>query len=247
MDWFKVWFSSKFYLELYKHRNEDDARNLINLIQRNVKFNSGENALDICCGAGRHSLELARRGCVVTGFDLSPYLINEAINSLRNSPEKNLKAKFLIKDMRNFNFKGSFDLAVNLFTSFGYFENENENFKVLKNVSSSLKKGGYFVFDHINKKHLTDNIIPYSRNKYNDSIMIQRRKIEGNFVTKKIIIKKGQKINEYYEKLRLYEFEEMKKNFESVGIKIYKSFGDYYGNNFNRNNSARMILFGIKK
>ncbi|HRE42070.1 MAG TPA: class I SAM-dependent methyltransferase [Ignavibacteria bacterium] len=246
MEWFKVWFSSKFYLELYRHRNEEDARNLINLIQRNIKFNSGEKALDICCGAGRHSLELARRGCEVTGFDLSDYLIKEARKNLQKSPEKNLKAKFLIKDMRNFNFKNSFDLAVNLFTSFGYFENEYENIKVIKNVSSSLKRGGYFVFDHINKNNLQKNIIPFSRNKYGNSIMIQKREISGNYVIKNITIKNGTKRNDYQEKLRLYSEKELNEIFSNAGLKIYKKFGDYFGNNYSEKNSPRMILFSKK-
>ena len=150
--WFKKWFSSRFYLDLYQHRDEEDARWIINLLQRNISVNSGARALDIACGSGRHSIELARRGFNVTGFDLSEYLISEAEKNLKNSEERGLKVKFLIKDMRNFNFKNSFDIAVNIFTSFGYFDNDKENAGVFRNVSDSLKKNGYFIFDFVCKK-----------------------------------------------------------------------------------------------
>lgn len=245
-EWFKDWFSSKFYLEIYRHRNDEDARNLINLIQRNVHINTDDKVLDICCGAGRHSLELARRGFHVTGFDLSKFLISEAVKSYKNSPEKNLKVKFLIKDMRYFNFKGEFDMAVNVFTSFGYFDDDNENFKVIKNASDSVRKKGYFIFDYINADNLRKNVVPLSRNKYGNLYITQRREIKGDFVVKKIKISSGKKNFEYEEKLKLYDYNTMKKVFEQHGLKAYSLFGDYYGNKYSKNNSQRMILFAQK-
>lgn len=246
-EWFKDWFSSRFYLEIYRHRNDEDARNLINLIQRNVHVNTDDKALDICCGAGRHSLELARRGFHVTGFDLSEFLISEAKKSYKNSPEQNLKVKFLIKDMRHFNFNKSFDLAVNVFTSFGYFDDDEENFNVIKNASDSIRKKGYFVFDYVNGDNLRKNLVRLSRNKYGSLYITQRRKIDGDFVIKKIKISSGKRHFEYSEKLKLYGFNTMEKVFEQYGLKVYKSFGDYFGNKYSRNNSQRMILFAQKK
>ncbi|HEX2786272.1 MAG TPA: class I SAM-dependent methyltransferase [Ignavibacteria bacterium] len=246
-EWFEDWFSSKFYLEIYRHRNDEDARNLINLIQRYVHLNTDDKALDICCGAGRHSLELARRGFHVTGFDLSKFLISEAKKSYKNSPEQNLKVKFLIKDMRYFNFKNSFELAVNVFTSFGYFDDDKENFRVIKNASDSIRKKGYFVFDYVNGDNLRKNIVPLSRNKYGNLYITQRRKIDGDFVIKNIKISSGKKNFVYREKLKLYGFNTMEKVFGKYGLKVYKSFGDYFGNKYSKHNSQRMILFAQKK
>lgn len=245
-EWFKDWFSSKFYLEIYKHRNDEDARNLINLIQRNVHINTDDKVLDICCGAGRHSLELARRGFHVTGFDLSKFLISEAIKSYKQSPERNLKVKFLIKDMRYFNFKSNFEMAVNIFTSFGYFEDDNENFRVIKNASDSIRKKGYFVFDYVNADYLRKNVVPRSRNKYGNLYITQSRKIDGDFVIKKIKISSGKKSFEYQERLKLYNYNMMKKVFEQYGLKVYELFGDYFGNKYSKDNSQRMILFAQK-
>lgn len=244
--WFEEWFSNKFYLDLYQHRDEEDARWMINLLQRSISVNTKSKVLDIACGSGRHSLELARRGFDVTGFDLSKFLINEAEKNLKSSKEKNLKLKFLIKDMRDFNFKNSFDVAVNIFTSFGYFENDSENFKVIKNVSDSLKMGGYFVFDFLNKTYLEKNLVPYSKSRKGIYTVIQKRKIENGFVKKDITIKNGSKTSEFNEMLKLYSVNEFKKVFESYNLKIQNLYGDYFGNKFSENKSQRLIIIAKK-
>ena len=244
--WYKEWFSSKFYLKLYRHRNDEDARNLVNLIQRTLPLKKDDRVLDIACGAGRHSLELARRGYKVTGFDLSSYLINEARKLCSKAPEKDLHVDFLINDMRNFNFNEKFDLAVNLFTSFGYFEDDKENFRVIKNASDSIKKGAWFVLDFINKEHIIENIVPYSRNKIGDEVLHQRRKIDGDFVVKDIRIISGSKELKYKEVLKLYSLSELKKAFNSFNLKIIKKYGDYFGNPYNLKESKRIILFAQK-
>lgn len=244
--WYTDWFSSKYYLELYKHRDDEDARNLINLIQRTIHFPTDAKVLDICCGAGRHSIELARRGFNVTGFDLSRYLISAARLSLKKAEEKNLKVRFLIKDMRHFNFKAGFDAAVNVFTSFGYFEDDAENFTVFKNSYSSLSKGGYFVFDYLNEGYLRKNIVPSSRDKFGDKTVVQKRRIENGFVIKEIIIKEAGKERNYREILKLYTYKQLRSALEQEGFEITSKFGDYYGNSFNAGKSKRIILFARK-
>lgn len=244
--WFEDWFSNKFYLELYQHRDEEDARWMINLLQRAISVNTKSKVLDIACGSGRHSLELARRGFDVTGFDLSKFLISEAKKNLKNSKEKDLKLKFLIKDMRDFNFKNTFDIAVNIFTSFGYFEDDKENYKVIENISNSLKKYGYFVFDFLNKNYVQKNLIPYSRKKFSSTIVVQKRKIENGFIKKEITIKKGNHVLKFNEILKLYSLNEFKKIFESYNLRPRKFFGDYFGNKFKENKSQRLIIIAEK-
>ena len=244
--WFEKWFSSKFYLELYQHRDEEDARWIINLLQRSISVDTRSSVLDIACGSGRLSLELARRGFNVTGFDLSKFLIGEAKKGLKESKEKDLKVKFLIKDMRYFNFNNSFDIAVNIFTSFGYFDNDLENFSVIRNVSDSLKTGGYFLFDFLNKRYLEENLISLTKQKHGSTSVIQRRKIEDGFVKKSITISEGDKISEFNETLRLYSLVEFKKAFKGYGLKILYLFGDYFGNKFNENKSQRLIIIARK-
>jgi SAM-dependent methyltransferase len=244
--WYTDWFSSKYYLELYKHRDDEDARNLINLIQRAIHFSTDARVLDICCGAGRHSIELAKRGFNVTGFDLSRYLISAARWNLKRAKERNLKVKFLIKDMRHFNFKESFDAAVNVFTSFGYFEDDAENFTVFNNAYSSLSRGGWFVFDYLNETYLRENIVPSSRDKFGDKTVVQKRRIENDFVIKEITIKEGSKERNYREILKLYTYKELRGALEDTGFEITAKYGDYYGNPFSTAKSKRLVLFARK-
>jgi SAM-dependent methyltransferase len=241
-EWYKDWFSSKYYLELYKHRDDKEAYDLINLIQRNVNLVNGGKVLDVCCGSGRHSIEFAKRGFDVTGFDLSDYLIGQANKHKEKLKERNLKLKFLIKDMRNFDFKKSFDVAINIFSSFGYFEKDSENFKVFRNVHSSLNKNGFFVFDFLNEAYLRINLVKKDNMKLDGKEVIQRRKIENDFVYKKIMIDN----RSFTERIRLYSCEAIKKELQTLGISIKKVFGDYYGNKFVKEKSKRFIIIAQK-
>lgn len=244
-DWFKKWFSDRLYLDLYNKRDNDEARIFVNLIQRELPGSASSKVLDICCGAGRHSIELARRGFDVTGFDLSEYLITEAKKTFKKIPEKNLKLKFLNKDMRNFNFRKSFDVAINIFTSFGYFDNDKENFKVFQNCNKSLKSGGWFVFDFINSDYLIKNLVSVSIGKINGKKLVQKRRIENGFVIKDIYVD-GKEKPSYSEILRLYSPEDITDAMNITGFKVVKMFGDYYGNKFNKSKSSRLIIFAKK-
>ncbi|MCI0474109.1 MAG: methyltransferase domain-containing protein [Ignavibacteria bacterium] len=237
-EWYKIWFSNKNYPELYGHRDENEARDLINLIQRSVPVPTDSKVLDVCCGAGRHSIELARRGYDVTGFDLSAYLIGQAKKELSRTNENGVKVKFLIRDMMDFNFKNKFDLAINIFSSFGYFEKDAENFKVFNNIRSSLKSGGYFVFDFLNEAYTRKNLVPYSEDFINGKKFVQKRYIKDGFVCKDIIIGK----EKYSEKIRLFSPLEITRALISVGFEIGANFGDYYGSRFAGNKSKRLII-----
>lgn len=237
-NWYEKWFSNKYYIEIYKHRNEKEARDIINLFQRCVHLPSEAKVLDVCCGAGRHSLELARRGYTVTGFDLSEYLVSQAKESLNAAEEKGLKVEFQIRDMKDFSFDKQFDAAINIFTSFGYFETDEDNFKVFTNAAKSLKSGGYFVFDFINSDNLRKTLVPSSEDEFDGEKVIQRRYIENGFVYKDIHIGS----EKYTERLKLYSKDELEKALMDAGLEPVNLFGDYYGNSFEKESSKRIIF-----
>jgi SAM-dependent methyltransferase len=241
-EWFKKWFSNNYYLELYKHRDDKEAIDLINLIQRSTSLNKIVKVLDVCCGAGRHSIEFAKRGFDVTGFDLSKFLIGEANKQKNSLKEKNIKVKFLIKDMRDFNFNNSFDLVLNIFSSFGYFEKDEENFKVLSNVKSSLRKKGYFVFDFLNEAVLKKNLVKKDFIAIAEKKACMERRIENNFVYKDIKI--GKDI--FTERIKLYSCREICRQLETTGFMVSMVFGDYFGNKFIKNKSKRFIIIAQK-
>jgi SAM-dependent methyltransferase len=252
-NWYKKWFNTADYLELYDHRNSTDAKKIVSLINRTIKLPKGSKLLDLACGNGRHSVFFAEKGYDVLGIDLSPYLISEAKKKLRSEYlrfKKNLK--FDIGDMRNLSRKNEFDLVVNLFSSFGYFEEESQNRSVINSISRSLKKDGYFFFDFLNSEYLRRNLAVFDAQKRNRNIIIQVREITGKFVKKDILIirnKPGSKYPElrrFHEKVRLYTLAELRQIFRSNRLKIVKLFGDYSGKPFRKNSSGRLIILAQK-
>ncbi|HEY3251524.1 MAG TPA: class I SAM-dependent methyltransferase [Ignavibacteria bacterium] len=251
--WYKDWFNTQQYLDLYKHRNDSDAKKIITLLLKNIHLPKGSECLDLACGNGRHSLLFAKKGYHVTGIDLSPYLIKQAQQRLH----KEYKAysgnlNFIIRDMRKIEYKNKFDLVVNLFSSFGYFDSDTENFKVLKGVSRALKHGGYFLFDFLNKEHLTRNIVPFDLKILNMTAYLQLRHIENSFVVKNIFIiqsshkYKAPKIHHYFEKIRLYSLVDLRNEFKKNRLKVIKVFGDYEGKPYFKTKSERLIILARK-
>lgn len=253
-NWFKKWFSTGDYLELYKHRNSTDASRIAGLITKTLKLPKGSKVLDVACGNGRHSLIFAVKGFNVVGIDLSAFLIGEAKKKLATEYKKQKEhLKFEIRDMRNIDHKGEFDLAVNLFSSFGYFEKDSENFKVFRSISGALKPGGYFFFDFLNENELKKNLVPSDVSIRNHNAVVQVREIKNNAVYKSIYIirndPKGSKpmVSEFSEMIKLYSLDELKRAFLNSGMEIIKTFGDYSGRRFRKNTSERLIILARKK
>lgn len=238
-DWFKDWFNTEEYLNVYNHRNETDAEDHIKLILKTILLRDDAKILDMACGSGRHSIMLSRKGYDITAVDLSSNLISVA---KENAAKENLKINFVQSDIRTFNTSQRFDLVLNLFTSFGYFDNDDENFAVLKKAHDYLKNDGYFVLDYFNTNYLMNNLIAYSKEQIGYSEFIQERKIEGKRVKKKISIIKGSITKEYEESVRMYDKNELTKVLINIGFDIYKTFGDFLGNDFNIINSPRVIF-----
>ena len=252
-NWYKKWFSTKDYLELYAHRNSSDAAKIAGLITRTLKLPKGSNVLDVACGNGRHSLIFAAKGYNVVGIDLSEYLISEAEKKLNSEYKKHKsRLKFEIRDMRRIGHKNEFDLAVNLFSSFGYFEKDSENFKVFKSISAGLKKGGYFFFDFLNAEYLRKSIVPFDISVRNHNAVVQVREIKNNAVYKSIFIIRNRKsskspeINKFHEMIKLYSLAQFKKEFQRAGLKVIKTFGDYSGKSFRSTSSERLIILAQK-
>ncbi|MCF7890834.1 class I SAM-dependent methyltransferase [Candidatus Bipolaricaulota bacterium] len=145
-EWFqneRIW-KTRFQPELW-----EEAPEQVDKILQLLDLQGTAKILDLCCGEGRHSLELALRGHEVTGVDLSERNLSEA---REKAAEADLEIDFVQEDMRDYYTQETFDVALNLGTSFGYFEYERENTKVIENIYSSLRSGGKFLLEHIGKE-----------------------------------------------------------------------------------------------
>lgn len=254
MDWFRKWFNTPEYLDLYSHRNSHDARLVASLVYRSLKLPEKSKVLDLACGNGRHSVYFAKQGYKVLGIDLSKYLISEAKKKLKNDyPEYRNNLSFQIRDMRDIDHKGEFDLVVNLFSSFGYFDSDGENWKVIKSVSGSLKPNGHFFFDYLNSEYLRKHLVTYDVKQRNRIAMVQVREIKSNSVVKSIIIIRNKlrsaapEISQFQEKIKLYTLDDFERIFNLNRLKIEKLYGDYHGGRYRRSSSGRLIILARKE
>ena len=243
-EWFKDWFASEYYLKVYSHRNESDAENLLALILNNIDIPINANILDAACGNGRHSLKFAELGYNVVGFDLSKTLLKVA---QKNKSASQFNPNYLCSDIRKIPINNSFNLILNLFTSFGYFETDEENFSFVKYASNNIVKNGYFVFDYLNPNYVKNSLVNISYKKIDNIKITEKRKIISNRVEKEIIISDDKNMYRYFESVRLYSFDEILAMFTRYGFEVSKSFGNYVGNIYNEDTSERMIIIFRRK
>lgn len=239
-EWYKDWFSSDEYLNLYTHRDEEDAEKLLELILTETNPVKNASILDAACGAGRHSINLASRGYNVVGFDLSKSLLRMA---KQVASKKNVDVDLFCGDLRLISLNKKFDLILNLFTSFGYFPNDEENFAFIRTAYNLLKEECFYVLDFLNSNYILNHLVPETVTEYENKKIIERRRIEGNRVLKQIIIQNGMSQDSYLESVQLYSKEKIVSEFEQIGFNLVKEFGDYDGNIFNAESSQRLILF----
>jgi SAM-dependent methyltransferase len=193
----------------------------------------------MACGAGRHAIILARKDYDVTAIDLSENLISIAEKSAQN---KNLKINFVQSDIRKFETDEKFNLVINLFTSFGYFETDEENFATLQKAYDLLVEDGYFVLDFFNSHFLQQNLVEFSEENLGGAEIHQYRKIKDNRVTKKIVITKNGVLSTYEESVRMFTKDELVDAIQNIGFDIDKTFGDFLGNKFEQFISPRLIM-----
>ncbi len=243
-DWFKAWFNHPAYLKLYAHRSLEEAEQTIATLLKFISIEKpNPKALDIACGSGRHVVALAENGFQVTANDLSSTLLAEA---RKLAESKNLTLTFTHTDMREITFEQEFDLIVQLFTSFGYFENDDEDNVVLQNVARALKPGGWYVLDFLNEHLVRNTLQPETRRTVGELEILEQRTLFGERVVKSITLRENGTTHRFIESVRLYSQEELTAMLAAVGLRIHHYLGDYDGSAFVRDASPRLILIAQK-
>lgn len=234
-DWFTSWFNTPYYHTLYKDRNDVEARIFMQNITQLLKLDEKASIADIPCGKGRHAVFLNTLGYTVTGGDLSKNSI-EAAKQFENET-----LNFEVWDMRKA-FRKKYDAVFNLFTSFGYFDSDEEDIAVLKNFKNGLKPNGVVVIDFLNVTFVKENLVT-SEVKTIDNIDFNiTREIKNGFIVKEISFFADDEHHCYVEKVKYLDIEKFKIYFETAGLKIQHIFGDYQLNTFNEHNSKRLIF-----
>ena len=240
INWFENWFDSPYYHILYKNRDYKEADFFIQNLTNYLKPNSEDKILDLACGAGRHSIFLNSLGYKVTGVDLSSNSIDTALES------KNENLYFDVHDMREVYKENEFNFVFNLFTSFGYFDSNAENIKMLQSVEKTLKPNGIFVLDFFNANDVIENLVEEETKEVEGvKFKLKRELREGKIIKHIEFETKNQNFyySEIVQAIKLEDFEEL---FSHTNMKIITTFGNHSLEEFNNEKSDRLIIIAQK-
>jgi len=233
--WYASWFDSPYYHILYKNRDDTEAGDFMKNLTSFLQLPKEADILDLACGKGRHSVYLNSLGYRVTGLDLSPQSISYA------KQFENKTLYFKEHDM-TLPYPKKFDAVFNLFTSFGYFEKDEENLNTIRSIKSELKPNGHGVIDFLNANYVKNNLIA-NETKIVDGIKFNiHREIKDGFILKHISFNDNNQEYNFTERVKAIGLNDFKSCFKSLDINLLHCFGNYQLQEFNEMNSPRLIL-----
>lgn len=235
-QWYESWFDTPYYHILYKDRDYQEAQLFMDNLTAYLNLPDCAKILDLACGRGRHASYLNKLGFDVTGADLSVNSINEAA-ALSNDT-----LRFVVHDMR-LPFFEKFDAVFNLFTSFGYFNNEQDNLSTLRAISNSLSDTGFGVIDFMNVNHVRENLVP-EETKLIDGIEFQiKRHATNEHIIKDIRFTADKRDFHFTERVRALTLTDFELMMEQAGIYLLDVFGDYKLRKFTPASERLILIF----
>ena len=233
--WYSSWFDSPYYHILYKDRDQEEAQGFMNHLTAFLQLPNKAEILDLACGKGRHSIYLNALGYDVIGADLSSSSIAYA------KQFENDTLHFKEHDMC-LPFPKKFDAVFNLFTSFGYFEAEEDNLRTIKAIKAELKSGGCGVIDFLNAETVIKNLVA-SETKEIDGISFHIEKyMKDGHIIKDIHFEHNNIPYNFTERVKALTLKDFQNYFSEAGVTLKHCFGDYKLSPFDAATSERLIL-----
>ncbi len=218
MDWYRELFLEDYLKIAQEEDTEGETRGVIELLDLYPKA----HILDLCCGYGRHAQALAQHDYRVTGLDLSSALLARARAQTSD-------VAWVNADMRAIPFTETFDAVINLFTAFGYFD-DAANFSVLREVARTLKPGGKFLLDVVNRDFLIRHFEPRDFTEIGEVVLLQERdfnlftsQLEGRWT---VVESNGTK-KVYEHQIRVYSFTELRNLLEATGLHVVGAWSGF--------------------
>jgi SAM-dependent methyltransferase len=236
------------YLNVYGHMfTEARAEKESDFVAGALELKTGESVLDLCCGQGRHSVQLAKRGLLVTGLDLNAEYL-ELAKAAASASKVTLET--VAADMRQIPFENRFDAIVNMYSSFGYLESEAADLRVLESAARALKAGGRLLLDLLNREWAIDNYIQNDWHTGADgTLYVERRDLDlatsrmhVHFI---VVDPKGSRRESIGHMIRLYTLTEMTRLLERVGFRVTSVVGGFDGEPY-AIGTRRMIIVAKK-
>lgn len=237
-NWFREWFNSPYYHQLYFEHNEKEAALFIQHLIDHLSPPPGAFMLDVACGRGRHARVLASMGFDVTGIDIAPDNIAFA------SAFQNDHLQFYQHDMRLPFRINYFDYAFNFFTSFGYFRTDREHYNAIRTIAQSLKKNGVFLLDYLNSYYAEQHLIHKSQKEINGVIYYLTKWFDETHFYKKITIEDEKRKTplEFTERIAKFSLGDFNDMFAFHHLQMQEVFGDYELNKYDLKKSPRLIM-----
>ncbi|TJY34070.1 SAM-dependent methyltransferase [Pontimicrobium aquaticum] len=234
-DWYSSWFDTPFYHILYKHRDDKEAQAFMDNLTSYLNIPQGSSILDLACGKGRHAVYLNSIGYDVTGIDLSEKSIAFA------KQFENETLHFEVHDMREA-YPKQFNAVFNLFTSFGFFDDDKDDLKTITSIKANLKEHGIGVIDFLNADFVIHNLVKENTKTINGIDFRLKRYVENGFIVKDISFEANEKPYHYQELVKVLTLKDFENMFAKANIQLLDVFGDYKLNKFNKHNSERLIM-----
>ncbi len=235
-QWFLSWFNSPYYHILYKNRNQDEARDFMALLMRQLQVPKNSLVLDLACGKGRHALELHRLGYEVVGIDIA----EESIAEAKKLEEPGLD--FFEHDMRQLYWAEHFDAVLNLFTSFGYFHNKEDDQRTINAVRDALKPNGLFVLDFLNVTKVLELMVSAEEKVIDGVRFVITRELHSNTIQKNIRVHDGDTELLFTEEVDALVLADFEAYFEQAGMQLEATYGNYALDAFDQATSDRLIM-----
>jgi len=241
MAWYEELFAGEDQLRSYGE--SEASRNQVDFVIGKLAIESGMRILDLCCGRGRHLIDLMRRGYDVVGVDLSAYMLDRCREA---AAKENIEPRLIQADMRELSFIAEFDAVINMFTSFGYLESEEEDQKVLDGVSRALKPGGRFLVDLLNRDWLMRNFRErdWEENSRGYIMLSERRfdSVTGRINAREITLHPDGRRTEISHSLRLYPYRELEEMLMKAELSIESVWGGFDSLPFTSTSNRMMVI-----
>ena len=243
-----TWYKEAFRLDyeaVYSHRDAAEAGRQLDFFEAQVQLPRGARVLDLGCGTGRHTAELARRGYVSIGLELIVERLREARRAVESA---GAIPHFIRADMRRIPLREELDAAVSFFTSFGYFEADAENAEVLREVGRILRPGGRFLLDYLNRDQVTRHLVPHDTIERDGVTIHQERWVDlrRGRIEKRVTLERDGDRQGYVESVRMFTLSELKAMLSAADLVVDALYGDFDGQPLGPD-SPRAIVLATKR
>ncbi len=241
-SWYKEFFGQH-YLDIYAPvLTAERTIREVDFIERTLALPQGSRILDLCCGHGRHLIELAGRGYDMTGLDITPVFLDVA---RQDAERRGVNVRLELRDMRDIPFSDEFDAAINVFTAFGYLESEEEDQKVLNGVAGALKPGGLFLLELMHRDSLVRVFQPHGWYETEAGVKVLEERsfdpLTGRNDVRHITIYPDGTTREMHHSVRIYTLTELAGMLTRAGFRIESTYGGVDGSPFTLE-SRRLII-----